>query len=871
MSKIKRALSFALGTVMAISMVIPAAAYKIADDVQGTPYEEAATVLGALGIMVGDDVGTFRPDDAISRAEFSKIAVHALGIESIASANQGVSIFPDVTTDHWANGYINIASSQGIIVGDDTGTFRPDDKISYQEAVTILIRVLGHEPAAISKGGYPTGYLVQGGQIGVTKDVNAVSTSDATRGMVAQMTFNSLTIDLMEQTGFGNDVKYEIVDKTLLEDKLEVFTETGIITGNSETRISNSNGLKKGQIEIGEGKVFKEGVSEASKLLGFEVDYYYKENKSEKELILANPTNKNEAIDIKAENLAEELNEGATTISYYEKEDDNKAQKVELSEGYNVIYNKKHQANLVNPATGVVSVLDNDSDGFFDIVFIDEHKNYVVDSTSAFSKKVYDKYDQEPLSLDTEANRDLTVLISDSQGNEMKFEDLKEWDVLSVYKNNNYVNIIVHRETVKGVITETTGKGNKVIGEKEFEVAGNLNANDLELGMDGIFYLDFQGNIAGYDATARETANYGYLLNAAISQGLNPVLSVKIYDANGKEVVYDAPDKIKFNGEYGVAKETVLEGLKSGGTVTPQLVTYELNSQGKLAELDIAADKTASFPTSFLKSDFALNFKGNDLEFKSASNKLNILDDSGKITGSIGVNSSTIVFDIPQGETDTDKMAVRNTDMFSDKATYNVLAYDMTEDHVATAIIVTNSTNVEKLESPIAIVDQIATVKNDENVTTDKLYAFVDGEKKEFMAENTSVLKKGANKLQTGDIIQFTTNAKGEIEGITVLFDASQKATEFSKVFGDNNEMETIYGKVTKKFQDSVNITVSGGKEMNYKTGDATVYRFDSTKTKNQLSLANAEDITKWEDTANEVRVFIRIYKDQVQEIVIVE
>ena len=92
-----------------------------------------------------------------------------------------------------------------------------------------------------------------------------------------------------------------------------------------------------------------------------------------------------------------------------------------------------------------------------------------------------------------------------------------------------------------------------------------------------------------------------------------------------------------------------------------------------------------------LKSRFSLNFKGDELQFKSAANKLNILDKDGKVTGSIGVNSSTVVFDIPLGEKDTDNMAVRNSKMFTDGSTYNVLAYDMTEDHVATVLIVTKS------------------------------------------------------------------------------------------------------------------------------------------------------------------------------------
>lgn len=873
MSKLKRILSLAVGAVMALGIVNPVAAFQIADDVAGTQYAESATVLGALGIMVGDDDGAFRPNDNISRAEFAKIAVHALGIENIASANQGVSVFPDVPTSHWANGYINVASSQGIIIGDDTGTFRPEDNISYQEAATILIRVLGHEPAAKSKGGYPSGYLVQAEQIGVTKDVRATSTSFASRGMVAQMTFNSLTVKLMEQTGFGNNINYEVVDKTLLEDKLDVSYDTGVITGNAQTRITGSSSLKDGQIEIGSGNIFEVGSSDADQLLGYNVNYYYKENKkNDNELILAQPTNKNETVKIDVKNLAEELKEGATSVSYYANEDDNKATKVNLADQYNVIYNQKHADALTNPKTGNVTLLDNDGDSIYDIVFINEHVNYVVDDTSAFAKKVYDKYGNEPLNLDTTANKNLKVSIHDAEGKEMSFDDLKEWDVLSVYKNTDYVNIIVSRNAVSGMITESGDKGEKVIGEKEYEVAGNLNANDLEIEMEGTFYLDFEGKIAGYDATARQTANYAFLLNADMTSGLNSVLSVQLFDAKGQDIIYNAPDKMRFNGNSGVASKDVLEALKDGDKVKPQLITYELNADGKIAEICTAEDKTSAFPESFLKSKFALNFQGENLEFKAASNKLNIMNESGKVTGTIGVNANTIVFDIPAGETDTDNMAIRTSKMFTDSSTYNVLAYDMTEDHVATAIIVTNSVNVEKLESPIAIVDKIASVNNADNERVEKLYAYVDGEYTSLLTEANNILVNNGEKLAAGDIIQYATNAQGEIESISVLFSAANMDQEFTNNYGDNNEMTTVYGKVTKKFADSINVSVDGGADMNYGTANAKVYNFDSSKSaSNRITVATAADITKWEDEANEVRVFLRVYQDEVKEIVIVQ
>ena len=62
--------------------------------------------------------------------EVAKIAVAALGLTSVAESAQSVSKYPDVGADYWGNGYINVATAQGLIIGDDTGTFRPEDGIS---------------------------------------------------------------------------------------------------------------------------------------------------------------------------------------------------------------------------------------------------------------------------------------------------------------------------------------------------------------------------------------------------------------------------------------------------------------------------------------------------------------------------------------------------------------------------------------------------------------------------------------------------------------------------------------------------------------------------------------------------------------------
>ena len=222
MRKIKRIVSLMLMVLMAFS-VMPANAFNVSEDVKGTAYEESAQVLGALEIMVGDaGSGNFRPNDSITRAEFARVAVSLMGLNDVAHASAGFSKYPDVSKDHWANGYINTASSQKLVIGRDDGNFDPESKITYQEAVTILVRALGREPAANAKGGYPSGFLAVAVESGLTKNANSSYESPVARGIVANLANNALTIEMMEQTGFGSNVSYEIVDKTILKDKLNV-------------------------------------------------------------------------------------------------------------------------------------------------------------------------------------------------------------------------------------------------------------------------------------------------------------------------------------------------------------------------------------------------------------------------------------------------------------------------------------------------------------------------------------------------------------------------------------------------------------------------------------------------------------------------
>lgn len=97
--------------------------------------------VGKLGLMNGYADGTFRPDQAVTRAEMAALAVK-LGQPS---GTPGAGF--DDTAGSWAEAAIKQAQGEGWIGGYGDGTFRPGQALTRAEAVTLLNRVLGREPA----------------------------------------------------------------------------------------------------------------------------------------------------------------------------------------------------------------------------------------------------------------------------------------------------------------------------------------------------------------------------------------------------------------------------------------------------------------------------------------------------------------------------------------------------------------------------------------------------------------------------------------------------------------------------------------------------------------------------------------------------
>ncbi len=154
------------------------------------------------GLVLGDS-GGYRLNDPIRRSEVAAMVTRALDAESASELLEGIpSAFSDVPLSHWANGYINYATSMQYVNGYPNGTFGPDRNISYAEIITILVRTTDAEVDTEGYTGayWATPYVIEAIEQGITEGVtvpNSDYNATATREKVFEMIYNTVMKRLM--------------------------------------------------------------------------------------------------------------------------------------------------------------------------------------------------------------------------------------------------------------------------------------------------------------------------------------------------------------------------------------------------------------------------------------------------------------------------------------------------------------------------------------------------------------------------------------------------------------------------------------------------------------------------------------------------
>lgn len=228
--KIKKILLLIIAFAM-LSTNIPAV-YASEADVTG--------LLAGLKIMQGDPDGNMRLDDYVSRAEFAKIAVAASPYKDFVAVNSRVSPFKDVSALHWAAPYVQVAIAGGLCKGYLDSTFRPDQTVLFEEAVTMMLKTLGYKDADFGAS-WPYGQIGTARSIGLTKKVSATEGQYMTRRDVANLVYNTLDTKMVSSTyNYSSNVSYQNSNSVSRDSSSNGNTTYNSTSANSSTQSTSS-------------------------------------------------------------------------------------------------------------------------------------------------------------------------------------------------------------------------------------------------------------------------------------------------------------------------------------------------------------------------------------------------------------------------------------------------------------------------------------------------------------------------------------------------------------------------------------------------------------------------------------------------------
>lgn len=197
----KRMLALALALALALPLLVaPGSAAGRFQDVEDDRVALAADTLAALGVVSGTGDGKFSPGGHLTRAQLCKMAVELLGMREQAEAQTYRTIFTDMGR-HWARGYVNVAATTQVpaesgvrlMLGLGNGKFGPDQTVTYQEAATLALRILGY--GAEANRAWPHSAVETASLLGLDRGMSVGKPSDPiNRGQTALLFYNMLTI-----------------------------------------------------------------------------------------------------------------------------------------------------------------------------------------------------------------------------------------------------------------------------------------------------------------------------------------------------------------------------------------------------------------------------------------------------------------------------------------------------------------------------------------------------------------------------------------------------------------------------------------------------------------------------------------------------
>lgn len=759
MRRINKFLCLALTVMMAVSCVsVTAFADNVSsgfsDVASDQLYSNAVSTLNLMGIIKGYEENggfAFKPDQNVTRAEFTAMLMRTLKLGEVGNPSAADLPFSDVSDSNsdisWAIPNINTAYGMGVINGYEDGTFRPSDNVAYEEAVKMIVCVLGYG-ANIDTSSTPwyAGFIATAGQIGVTKTASRIGQNEkpASRACIAQLLYDSLEIKLVENESRTN--------KTILSDYLGYTKCTGVIYSNGITSLSAPDvNIREDEVQI----YAKEEDSSSYELhtysttdetlkdyLGYEVEFYYQSDGSDIRTLIFCVLKDTEPLTINAANV-ETSGTTATQIKYYENLDDDREKTANLESDNVVIYNGKlygasegssrFDTDMI-PEVGEMKLIDSDNNGRYDVVDITAYDIYYVSSkTSSTSEivdnviRVVDNPNDRTLKLDINADRNLSIV--NKNGNEVTYSSIAVGNIICLAKSSDNGSDVIRKAVVltDKVTGSVTARGNDkvTIAGKEYRYSnaapwmkGGTTLTEPQTQDSGTYYFDINGDVVAYSKNATsDNSKYGYIMGVGNrkdafddsiilrvmteSSGSQSIATYKNTRVNG-EICSTGADvraalEATADSEVGDVQQLIKYTTRTsdGETVFDRIYTAEAVEQGE----DVVTDKLTVFAG--IKADAPVTYNSSSRVLTSGNLRVN-------------VGSVKTVISVPENGDYDDYRKMSYSSAFKNGKSYNIRAFDVSKTNAASVIVLYGADNSEAVDSssPVYVLEELSEAEN---------------------------------------------------------------------------------------------------------------------------------------------------------------
>lgn len=740
-------------------------------------HTRARDMLNVLGILSDADVSEFDENINITRAEFVTYVMKMLGYTDSLTVTEDEVKFSDIPYIYWATPYIVYASNLGLVSGYENGEFGPEDWLTYEQALKIVISAIGYNGYNTDFSNFPNSYIILANSLKLLKNVDGKVDTPITKGSAIELIYNALFAGKVQQRSFGKPSEYFVDDTTVMEYHLNIKKITGVWNADEDRTMKGVMFAQKDTIEISNVPYYVNDNAIDRDLIFSNVVCFVKkaENDYENDTIIYMEKGDGTVLEISAKDVVNY--ETLSNISY---ENGNRTNIITLDPSFTVLLNgrayKDKSQIAISDLTGSQKTLyfyDNDYNGRYELIQIKQVRTAVVDSVDASKSVIYLKHGVNAIDAKNDENIKYSVIIHGADGIISDLSTIAGGTVLEIYQSfdGKLIEIVTCDEFVKGTISGVGGEEVEIDGKiyylsneyKQFVASGNAKAVEAKPGVTGNFYLSASGLIAEIEEAGASGYTYGYVVGiGGDASEVRSSAKVKLFTQYAKMETYDVSNKVTLDGEKITDISDFLGKITTINTnifegMNRRLVKFGLDAEGKINYLDTSDDNPNDRNDSKALK-FTLRYGTNDGVTSSAPNAAsaqgnfnahmidwtagyNLIAGNNKPFGMgdslqeqipYSMSPKTIVFSVPgdlKEEKDfkiidkskipinTTKSVAAGLDMYDPNEVYRFGAAVYFQEVATTSATLT-------FERNILIADRVTTVTDEDGNIVNKLYAY---------------------------------------------------------------------------------------------------------------------------------------------------